>query len=143
MKNTNDPMVNLISIDDAAISAKVSTATIKNWVGPKRLTGRANKSQKDSHDHGAPAADFKILLSNVDADLSALSDHYESSLSDSFRNKEGVYYTPKHVVENLFEFNQGEVSNLTFLDPCCGSGHWLNWRMNVGLFFDSLAQDYM
>jgi site-specific DNA-methyltransferase (adenine-specific) len=154
----NEPIVNLISIDEAATSAKVSTATIRNWVktgylkienkgfvrsdvlanfldgrsGSKKLTGRANKSQKDFHDHEMLSADFKLLLSNVNSDLSALSDHYECSLSESFRNREGIYYTPKHVVENLFEFNQGDVSSLTFMDPCCGSGHFILRALDLG-----------
>lgn len=154
----DEPMVNLISVDEAAISAKVSTATIRNWVkigylkiekkgfirndvltsfldgrsGSKKLTGRANKSKKDFHDHEALSEKINLLLKNLNSDFSALSDTYESSLSESFRNKEGIFYTPKHVVENLFDFNQANVSSLKFLDPCCGSGNFILRAIDLG-----------
>lgn len=154
----DEPIFDLISIDEAAISAKVSTATIRNWIktgylnieskgfvgrdaltnfldgleGAKKLTGRANKSRKDSHDHEMLATDFTKLLSDPNLDLLALSDHYEVSLSESFRNKEGIYYTPQYVVENIFDFTHIDIANLTFLDPCCGSGNFIMRALDLG-----------
>ena len=80
----DEPFVDLIAINEAAAIAKVSSATIRNWIkaglltleskglvshhslaafvagqtGAKKLTGRANKSQKDAHDHDVVSGDF-------------------------------------------------------------------------------------
>jgi site-specific DNA-methyltransferase (adenine-specific) len=144
----DEPVADLISIDEAAENAKVSSATIRNWIktgvltleskglisrdsvvallegrtGPKKLTQRANKSQKDVHDHDSLSYDFMKLLSGSTINAAELSDHYETGLSESFRNKEGIYYTPEALVADLLRRDGTEGADLTFLDPCCGSG---------------------
>lgn len=153
-----EDFVNFISIDEAAASAKVSSATIRNWIkakhlkiekkgfivresletflsgreGSKKLTGRANKSQKDSHDHEILSSEFIKQLDGVDLDFFALSEKYQAGLSESFRNKEGIYYTPNNIVVDLLSSITAEISDQTFLDPCCGSGNFIIRALELG-----------
>jgi len=55
----------------------------------------------------------------------SLSEIYENGLSESYKNKEGVFYTPPGVVEKFFEYLPDDCSDLVFCDPCCGSGNFL------------------
>jgi len=147
-----------IAIEESATRLGVSTATIRNWIktkylqqagkgritlesleqfkaevsGKEKLNQRANKSLKDSHDHEKTTSIFlaKIALS---ADLSEETGiEYEESLSDSYRNKEGIYYTPNAVVSYLFSLHEAEVQNATFCDPCCGSGNFIVRAIELG-----------
>ena len=50
---------------------------------------------------------------------------YQACLQEGKKNTRGSYYTPCNIVNNMtrhFDFSKGE----TFLDPCCGSGAFLN-----------------
>jgi site-specific DNA-methyltransferase (adenine-specific) len=53
-----------------------------------------------------------------------ISDDYEASLSESYRNKEGIYYTPQYIVEDMMR-DMENVEGKSFLDPCCGSGNFI------------------
>ena len=150
--------VELISIEAAADLARVSSATIRNWIkaghiplaargftdrdmltlfmagkeGEKRLTSRANKSKKDEHDHELFSLNFIGALDDPSTSFKQISDRYEQGLSESYRNKEGIYYTPPEVVTNFLDFSDVGVENLTFLDPCCGSGNFLVRALELG-----------
>lgn len=136
----------------------VSPATIRNWLktgylcsgrlggitldsikhfekevaGKEKLNQRANKSLKDCHDHDSIASTFirRAKLKNDPA--SSLGDEYQSSLSDSFRNKEGVYYTPYSVVCKLLTKPECDFDHATFCDPCCGSGNFIIRALELG-----------
>lgn len=140
-----------ITIEDAARRAGVSTATIRNWIktkylskvgkgsvsleslekfegevsGIEKLTHRANKSSKDEHNHEALAAEIISSISDPSSSLEMLGSRYEEKLSDSYRNREGIYYTPENVISDLFSKPDENVSELTFCDPCCGSGNFI------------------
>lgn len=130
-----------MSIPEVAIQLQVSVATIRNWikvgylhqvsasavtrdsvnsfthqyVGKTKLISRANKSSKN--------------VSRTDFDIARyagynISEAYESSLSDSYRNKEGIFYTPSFITSDMMKdvhANEHE----TFLEPCCGSGNFV------------------
>jgi len=140
-----------ITIEEAAIKAGVSTATIRNWIktkylskagkgsvtlesfkkfegevsGIEKLTHRANKSGKDDHDHEALAAEIISSIASSLSSLDKLGSKYEERLSDSYRNREGIYYTPKNVITDLFRKPEEDISGSTFCDPCCGSGNFI------------------
>ncbi len=140
-----------ISINDAAKSMHVSSASIRNWIktgyliqveknkvsikslelfkeniaGFEKLTNRANKSQKDNHDHETISNSIQSLIKNEENDSSKLGEKYEESLSNSYKNKEGIYYTPDTVTRRFFENLPEDCSDLTFYDPCCGSENFL------------------
>jgi site-specific DNA-methyltransferase (adenine-specific) len=146
-----------ITIDDASTRLGVSPATIRNWIktgyleqagkgkitlkslelfqsevsGKEKLTQRANKSLKDSHNHEENVSKFLNKISLSADSPEKLGVEYENSLSDSYRNKEGVYYTPSEIVRDLFEVN-GDVENATFCDPCCGSGNFVIRALELG-----------
>ncbi len=149
-----------ISINDAALYIGVSTATIRNWIktgylekvgknyvsikslekfhkevaGIDKLNKRANKSQRDSHDHGELTELFLKKLKQGDIfDLSTLAQEYEDSLSNSFRNKEGIYYTPSDIVDDLIDFSKIDTDNAVFCDPCCGSGNFIIAALGAGI----------
>ena len=156
--------VELVSIDEAASTARVSSATIRNWIktgclalekkghidrralasfldgrsGARKLTIRANKSQKDGHDHGQLSSDIFGKLLNPNANLVQLSEDYQTSLSESFRNNEGVYYTPVDIVRDLFTTHDRNVPDATFLDPCCGSGNFIIRALELGFQLENI-----
>jgi len=147
-----------VSIDESAQRLHVSPATIRNWlktgylkpagrgqiteeslihfqdqiVGTEKLNQRANKSSKDSHDHEALATSFINRAQSKASILSHLGEEYEACLSDSYRNKEGIYYTPAHVVRDLFFKPQEDIGKATFCDPCCGSGNFILRALEIG-----------
>lgn len=147
-----------ISIEEAAKSINVSSASIRNWIktgylsldrknmvsvaslesfkdnvaGSDKLVSRANKSLKDNHDHSDLSESFNTLIKNKDIDSSKLGEKYEQLLSNSHRNKEGVYYTPNTIAKRFFKNLPQDCSKLTFYDPCCGSGNFLIAALEKG-----------
>lgn len=147
-----------ITIDESAERLNVSAATIRNWlktgylktagrgkiteqslydfktqvVGTEKLNQRANKSSKDSHDQDAVASRFIHWAQSNGSMLSQLGEEYESCLSDSYRNKEGIYYTPSYIVRDLLPKPEEDIGQATFCDPCCGSGNFILRALEVG-----------
>ena len=137
-----------ISIKDAAKQLNVSVVSIHNWIkegslktidnvltqeslddfkrnylNNNKLSSRANKQYKDLHDHKSLTNN---IITKINSSMTAenLSDEYESSLSESHKNKEGIYYTPHYIVEDMMQDIEN-VEGKTFLDPCCGSGNFI------------------
>jgi site-specific DNA-methyltransferase (adenine-specific) len=147
-----------IAIEESANRLGVSTATIRNWIktkylepvgkgkitlqslqkfqseisGKEKLNQRANKSLKDSHDHHKTAAKFLHKVNSSFGSFDELGIEYEASLSESYRNKEGIYYTPGEVVRNLLAIPRNSTQNQTFCDPCCGSGNFIIRAIELG-----------
>lgn len=143
------------TIAETAEFFSVSTATIRNWIktgyialiekgkidkqsvftfkanklGKEKLTGRANKSQKDNHNHDELSKEIYHALENNQ--LESIGSRYENNLSDSYRNKEGIYYTPTEIVDDLFCLDE-DVTEKSFLDPCCGSGNFIIKALELG-----------
>jgi site-specific DNA-methyltransferase (adenine-specific) len=103
----------------------MSQALTKNVAGTDKLISRANKSLKGDHNHGLIEDLFEKLLSDKKNNPETLGDHYEKSLSDAYRNKEGIYYTPNDIVEDFFKYLPENKKELGFCDPCCGSGNFI------------------
>lgn len=147
-----------ISIDEAASEAGVSIATIRNWIktgyltqtkkgmiakdsliyfmeeiaGKEKLNARANKLLKDSHNHDALTitVNKKILNSHISADF--LGDEYEKLLSESHKNKEGIYYTPMSIINDMLIGIKEDLSTKLFCDPCCGGGNFIMCAIEAG-----------
>ncbi|MBQ8222195.1 MAG: N-6 DNA methylase [Bacteroidales bacterium] len=88
-----------------------------------KLSSRANKQYKDLHDHEVLSEKIKRDLES-DTSAEIISEIYESSLSESYKNKEGIYYTPQYIVEDMMK-DINDFKEKTFLDPCCGSGNFI------------------
>ena len=137
-----------VSLSDAAKQLSVSVASLHNWIREgilkttnnyitqknieefktiylykNKLSSRANKQYKELHDHDLLT---EIVSKNIDSEMSGkdISDDYEASLSESYRNKEGIYYTPQYIVEDMMQ-DMENVEGKSFLDPCCGSGNFI------------------
>ena len=147
-----------LTIEQAAATYSVSTATIRNWIktgyleltksrlisensitkfnqenlGKDKLVSRANKSKKDSHDHQKLQEKILLLIDSTVIDSAQITDEYQSQLSNSYRNKEGIYYTPEHVICDFFEEVKDDCKDLTFCDPCCGSGNFIIEALDRG-----------
>ena len=145
-----------LNTNRAAILMGVSTATIHNWVktgylqtsnngwvsrdsvnlfienflGKEKLNARANKLQKDEHNHQSLSENFLKKLHSATFNDNLWQD-YENSLSESYRNKEGIYYTPTDIVVDMFKSIEN-VEDKTFLDPCCGGGNFLMQALEMG-----------
>ncbi len=143
-----DILESKISFSDAAKQLRVSEASLHNWVkegilkttnnhitqtnidefiithlNNNKLSSRANKQYKEMHDHDLLT---KKVCESIESELSGkeISDSYEASLSESYKNKEGIYYTPQYIVEDMMR-DITDVEGKTFLDPCCGSGNFI------------------
>lgn len=148
-----------LSIDECSMLFKVSKATIRNWLktgylvashtgkiskdsmlyveqqilGKEKLKQRANKSYKDSHNHQLVSANFLTQAQLLQQANDFLGDDYERHLSDSYKNQEGIYYTPAHIIQDLLTIEDNELLiNKTFCDPCCGSGNFLIRALDLG-----------
>lgn len=158
MNLLNDFESDTVSIEESAMRLGVSPATIRNWLktgylwsgklggitldsikyfqnevaGKEKLNQRANKSLKDGHDHDSITSTFIRRAKLRNEPGSSLGEEYQSSLSDSFRNKEGVYYTPYSVVCELLTKPESDFDHATFCDPCCGSGNFIIHALELG-----------
>jgi len=150
-----------ISINEIAIELNVSTASVRNWiktgyldqvgrgiisydsfitfrdevVGNEKLNKRANKSCADEHNHEEICA---FIREKISARSNAtrgddLSDIYETALSSSHKNKEGIYYTPPSICKTFFQHLPNDKKSLQFCDPCCGSGNFLVAALDAGI----------
>ncbi len=154
----DDLAVLSLTIAEAADSLGVSTASVRNWIkagylistergsitresfdefeehvaGQEKLVTRANKSQKDSHDHGAVSSRIRRLLTKAEFDSALIGDQYQDSLSNTYRNQEGIYYTPEWITERFFAHLPAERAGLSFCDPCCGSGNFILAAVDQG-----------
>ncbi len=147
---------------EAARQLQVSTATVSNWVregllemddqhritleslrrfqlkhaGKTKLQTRANKLQKDGHD---PAEVEAAVLQALEAGPfdDALGVRYQAMLSESFKNKEGIFYTPEAIVDDMMK-DVSVAASTRFLDPCCGTGNFLVSAVRKGVSPDRL-----
>ena len=146
------------TIQQLAILLGVCPATIRNWIktqyltqdqngritrdsleqfqtkflAREKLTHRANKSLKDTHDHASLSSRLLAEINMPGALPDRLGMEYEAGLSDSFRNREGIYYTPAHIARDLFSAPAGDIQNASFCDPCCGSGNFIARALELG-----------
>jgi site-specific DNA-methyltransferase (adenine-specific) len=147
--------LNKLTVEQAAKTANVSTATIRNWIktgyleqvgkgivtqssldsfmanvaGKEKLQARANKRQKkaDTSQTLPNIATWQQTCPSEDLGMA-----YEQTLSDAYRNQEGIYYTPAWIVEDLFKHVKID-KHFTFLDPCCGSGNFIVEALRQGI----------
>ena len=144
-----------LSVNEAAEQFHVAPTTIHNWVkegflsldehrrvtwesirhfqskqaGKVKLQARANKLLKDTHDAEKVAQEVKSLIAS---DADSLSDRYEALLSESFKNKEGIFYTSETMVNDMMKGLEIDEST-SFLDPCCGTGNFLLKALEMGV----------
>ena len=150
-----------ISFDEIIQDLNISTATIRNWikakylnqikkghvslesynkfkkdiVGIEKLNKRANKLYVDKVDidntknYFLKKIELKSITQQEEKDLSSI---YETSLGQAFRNKEGLYYTPELVIEEMFSNIPAPEAGQTFIDPCCGTGNFLLKALEKG-----------
>ncbi len=145
-----------LTIEQAAKTANVSTATIRNWIktgylilsnkgavsknsfqkfmneiaGKEKLNARANKLLKNEHNYKEVSNKISLLIKNYKGEKIGIK--YENSLSNSYRNQEGIYYTPSWIVIDMFK-NIKIKEDFKFLDPCCGSGNFLIEAIRQGI----------
>lgn len=142
---------------EVAALFQVSSSTIHNWIkeglltldeehhvtaqsllefqsqhaGKHKLHARANKLQKDKHDAIEVGRAIQKELEAKTFD-DAIGNRYEAMLSESYKNKEGITYTPKTIVDDMTRDIKVDAQTL-FLDPCCGSGNFLVHAIEMGV----------
>ncbi len=157
----NDITHHGLTIEQVAQRVNASTATVRNWiktgyltqvskgviaqesldhfiahvVGKEKLHTRANKLSKDRHDYEALEHRFEELYQQYESE--DLGTQYEQLLSESHRNKEGIYYTPSWIVRDMLNHITIHPRS-TFLDPCCGSGNFIIEAIRAGIAPESI-----
>lgn len=115
-------------------NGRITAASVEKFmtkvVGKEKLHFGANKKLKDAHNHLELSEKINLLLQTQNPENSG--EIYEAGLSDSFKNKEGIYYTPPKIISDML---QGiPIHNtMTFLDPCCGSGNFILEAIRKGI----------
>ncbi|MCM1034492.1 MAG: N-6 DNA methylase [Paludibacter sp.] len=143
-----------VSIPEVANQLQVSIATIHNWIkvgylhsvcaktvtkesvdmfvaqyiGQTKLVSRANKLHKIGGETDFDIATYQGTDISVD---------YESTLSDAYRNQEGIFYTPEHIVTDMLESVSVQPDD-TFLEPCCGSGNFVIAAIHKGFLPENI-----
>lgn len=143
-----------MTVESVASMFSVSTASVRNWIktgylakagksvvsktsvesfkhniaGTEKLVTRANKLHKDISED---AYQFSHFIQSVE-DVHSLGKKYQQSLSDAYKNKEGVYYTPDEIAADFFKFLPKDKTGLKFCDPCCGSGNFIIAAIHAG-----------
>lgn len=151
----------LITIAEAADVMSVSSASVRNWVktgylvspqrnmvttdsislfmshtaGREKLTKRANKSCAGRNNHADLSTDIyrRLTVCRSPQDVADISSFYESTLSEAYRNKEGIFYTPTSIAASFFAHLPNDRDQLTFCDPCCGTGVFLLEALRAGI----------
>lgn len=103
----------------------------KSYAGKSKLHARANKQLKDGHDNDEVDRVIQEALKTEPFD-ETLGDRYEAMLSESFKNREGVFYTPMSIVDDMMQELVADEDSL-FLDPCCGTGNYLVKALEKGV----------
>jgi len=151
-----------LTAEEIASELNVSTASVRNWVkagdlekvgrnkisfesyekfkvsvaGKRRLNKRANKSLKDTYDPSTLLEKIDSELSKESPSYTEIIDVYINTISDSYKNKEGVYYTPRKSASEFFHaINkvEGSIEEKKFLDPCSGSGEFIISAIENGI----------
>ncbi len=150
---------NKVSVYEIEQGLNVSLATIRNWIklgylkkingewidkesydrfleqyiGKQKLHSRANKKNKVQNNYIHLFKKYSDLLeSNTDAEWMA--QQYENDLSESHKNKEGIFYTPVFIIDEMLKFlDEDDLSCKTFLDPSCGTGNFLIQAIKKGI----------
>lgn len=150
-----------LSYADAALALSVSKASILNWIksgelqsGPrgyvcahslecfkKKIAGQTRLNARANKLHRKPSKPASFALARpLKAPLErtpvqngeAQSSAYENELGNVRQNKDGIYYTPAFIIDAMLAKIPGDVSNLKFLDPCCGTGNFLLGALRRG-----------
>ncbi len=101
------------------------------YAGKIKLHARANKLHKEGIDIDEVNQLIHAELQKGTFDRS-IGDRYGQMLSESYRNKEGIFYTPKYIVDDMMKDLQAD-GNTLFLDPCCGTGNFLVKAVEMGV----------
>ena len=160
--NKTEYKQNNLTIKATASMFQVAPLTITNWVkegllefdenhrvtyqsvqrfkarcaGKIKLKARANKKLKDVHDPEEVSRIIQLELVSAQFD-EHIGDRYEAMLSESYRNKEGITYTPMNIIDDML-CDVPVDSTTTFLDPCCGTGNFLIKAIEKGVAPENL-----
>ncbi len=134
----------ILTLTQIATELGVTTDTLRNWQRLGVISLPISRSQiatlaKELARQGRLTQRANKLFKESKARSTAGLVHwsqYESSLSESHRNREGIYYTPNSIILDMFrEISQlgvEELADKKFLDPCCGAGNFLEEALNLG-----------
>lgn len=122
----------LLELDDERRVTEESLARFKKkYAGKVKLHARANKQLKDGHDDDEVGRIVQEALLQEPFDAT-LGDRYAAMLSESYKNREGVFYTPTAIIDDMMLEVEVNADTL-FLDPCCGSGNFLMKALEKGV----------
>ena len=122
----------LLELDEERLVTEESLLRFKKrYAGKVKLHARANKQLKDGHNDDEVGRIIQEALLTEPFDMT-LGDRYEAMLSESHKNKEGIFYTSMTIVDDMMREVEVHADTL-FLDPCCGSGNFLMKALEKGV----------
>jgi len=108
----------------------------KNSLGISKLISRSNKSQKTTNESSENIQSILSSLKKGDVNEHTAT-LYENSLSESVRNKEGIYYTGLTIASDMLR-HVSVTESTTFLDPCCGCGDFIMAAIQKGIRVENI-----
>lgn len=104
-----------------------SIEAMRERIGKKQKLGqRANKLG------GSPFVKEETFIVDASKAVADLEVAYQGALPPAQRNREGIYYTPETVVNEIFQKLPVFDENATFLEPSCGSGVFMEAAIRRG-----------
>lgn len=121
----------LVTDDQNRITRESIRMFLRKYAGKIKLHARANKLHKDGVDIDEVSG---IVMEELEGKAfdDSIGDRYQQMLSESYRNKEGIFYTPMNIVDDMMEDVKADAATL-FLDPCCGTGNFLVKAIEKGV----------
>ncbi|MCX5920897.1 MAG: N-6 DNA methylase [Candidatus Melainabacteria bacterium] len=123
----------IVALSSSTIDATSYVDFKKNTIGTQKLNKRANKTQTQVAQQLSLVT--HLAIESISANGDELSLLYEQSLSNTIQNVKGIYYTPLHIVADMFTHLPVDSINAytTFCDPCCGTGNFLLGAVDAGI----------
>lgn len=121
-----------LELDEQNLVTRESVDRFKEkYAGKVKLHARANKLHKDESNPVEVGRIIHNELQKAHFDVSIV-ERYEQMLSESYKNREGICYTPLWIVDDMLKEMPID-DTMLFLDPCCGTGNFLMKALEYGV----------
>ncbi len=128
-----------LTLRELASELEITADTLRNWLRLGVVNREISKSQiakvkEELARQGRLSSRANKLYKVGEVAEQQDDSDYDMTLSESHRNREGIYYTPEDIVANMMSTipTDESLAEKKFLDPCCGSGNFLVEALRIG-----------